>query len=238
MLYHWATDSKVGEVNYEVHMTRVLHPARISNVDNVMFVNRIREMVNFELDKEIEHRSAESEGLRFDSSWGVRIVFFFPRSWQDEKHLSHLKRPLPSNFFLKEQLIIKKKLDVFLSVSQGLARTLYYTHIINKVFFSLKRRRYIRSRVEESWFVTLPGHCVEFLARCFILSMSLEMSNSEQTAEFDEILRGGVNLHSTQGISIISGPLFARETGKSWRADLKPFFLFDNRNSSQKLQSI
>ena len=160
MLYHWATDSKVGEVNCEVHKTRVLHTARISNVDNAMFVNRIREMVNFELDKEIEHRSAESEGLRFDSSWGVRIVFFFPRSRQDEKHLSLLKRPLPSNFFIKEQLIIKKKLDVFLSVSQGLARTLYYTHIINKVFFSLKRRKYIRSQVEESWFVTLLGHCV------------------------------------------------------------------------------
>ena len=205
----------MGEVNYEVHKTRVLHTARISNVDNAMFVNRIREMVNFELDKEIEHRSAESEGLRFDSSWGVRIVFFFPRSRQDEKHLSLLKRPLPSNFFIKEQLIIKKKPDVFLSVSQGLARTLYYTHIINKVFFSLKRRRYIRSRVEESWFVTLPGHCVGFLARCFILSMSIETSNSEQTAEFDEILRGGVNLHSTQGISIISGPLLPEKLGKA-----------------------
>ena len=28
-----------GEVYYEVHMTRVLHTARISNVDNVMFLN-------------------------------------------------------------------------------------------------------------------------------------------------------------------------------------------------------
>ena len=37
----------VSEVYYEVHMTRVLHTARISNVDNVMFVNRIREMVSF-----------------------------------------------------------------------------------------------------------------------------------------------------------------------------------------------
>ena len=35
-------DSKVSEVYYEV-----LHTARISNVDNVMFVNRIREMVSF-----------------------------------------------------------------------------------------------------------------------------------------------------------------------------------------------
>ena len=47
-------DFMVSEVYYEVHMTRVLHTARISNVDSVMFVNRIREMVSFELGKEIE----------------------------------------------------------------------------------------------------------------------------------------------------------------------------------------
>ena len=33
-------DSTVSEVYYEVHMTRVLHTARISNVDSVMFVDR------------------------------------------------------------------------------------------------------------------------------------------------------------------------------------------------------
>ena len=33
----------------------------------------------------LEHRSGKSEGLRFDSSWGLRIFFFVPRSWQDEK---------------------------------------------------------------------------------------------------------------------------------------------------------
>ena len=32
----------VSEVYYEVHMSRVLHTARIINVDSVMFVNRIR----------------------------------------------------------------------------------------------------------------------------------------------------------------------------------------------------
>ena len=37
-------DSSVSEVYYEVHMTRVLHTARISDVFNVMFVNRTREM--------------------------------------------------------------------------------------------------------------------------------------------------------------------------------------------------
>ena len=42
----------VKEVYYEVHITRVLHAARISNFDSVMFVNRIREMVSFVLGKE------------------------------------------------------------------------------------------------------------------------------------------------------------------------------------------
>ena len=32
----------VSEVYYEVHMSRILHTARIINVDSVMFVNRIR----------------------------------------------------------------------------------------------------------------------------------------------------------------------------------------------------
>ena len=46
-------NSTVSEVYYEVHMTRVLRTARISNVDSVMFVNRLRKMVSFELGKEI-----------------------------------------------------------------------------------------------------------------------------------------------------------------------------------------
>ena len=36
-------DSTVNEVYYEVHLTRVLHTARINNVDSVIFVNRLRE---------------------------------------------------------------------------------------------------------------------------------------------------------------------------------------------------
>ena len=34
-------------------MASVLHPSKISNIDSVMFVNRIRKMVSFELGKEI-----------------------------------------------------------------------------------------------------------------------------------------------------------------------------------------
>ena len=33
-------DSTVSKVNYEVHTTHVLHTARISNVESVMFVDR------------------------------------------------------------------------------------------------------------------------------------------------------------------------------------------------------
>ena len=44
-------DSTVSEVSYEVHMTHVLHAARNTNVESVMFVDRLREMVSFELGK-------------------------------------------------------------------------------------------------------------------------------------------------------------------------------------------
>ena len=40
MLYLWATETMVSVAYYEVRMTRVLHIARISNVDSVMFVNK------------------------------------------------------------------------------------------------------------------------------------------------------------------------------------------------------
>ena len=39
-------DLKVSEVYYEVHMTCVLHTARISNVDSVMFVPHSRQDKN------------------------------------------------------------------------------------------------------------------------------------------------------------------------------------------------
>ena len=45
-------DSLVSEVYYEVLITRVLHTARIHNVDSVMFLIEIVEMVSFELSEE------------------------------------------------------------------------------------------------------------------------------------------------------------------------------------------
>ena len=59
----------MSQVDYEVHMTRVLHAARISNVDSVTFVNRIREIVSSELGKEIE-----------------KDVFVSSRAWEEEKN--------------------------------------------------------------------------------------------------------------------------------------------------------
>ena len=46
-------DSSVSRVSYEVLMTCILHTARISNVDSVMFFDRKVEMVNFELGEEL-----------------------------------------------------------------------------------------------------------------------------------------------------------------------------------------
>ena len=40
-------DSTVSEFYYEVHLTRVLHTASISNVDSVMFVDRNKRDVKF-----------------------------------------------------------------------------------------------------------------------------------------------------------------------------------------------
>ena len=66
----------VNEVYYEVriHITRVLHTARISNVDSVMFVNRIRETVSFEVGKEVE-----KGGFRLVISVGQRKTYESPR---------------------------------------------------------------------------------------------------------------------------------------------------------------
>ena len=63
-------DSTVSEVYYEVQMTRVLHTVRISNVDSVMFIDRLREMVSFVLGKEIE-----KDAFRLVTSVGQRKNF-------------------------------------------------------------------------------------------------------------------------------------------------------------------
>ena len=48
----------------------------------------------------VEHRSAESEGLRFDSSWGLRIVSLSRARDKTNKHLS-----------LSTKVVIETKLE-------------------------------------------------------------------------------------------------------------------------------
>ena len=43
-----------GDLVQSSYMTYILHTARISNVDSIMFVHRIREMVSFKPSKEVE----------------------------------------------------------------------------------------------------------------------------------------------------------------------------------------
>ena len=47
-------DFTASKVYCEVHMTRVLYTARISDVDSVMLGNRITKTASFQLGKEIE----------------------------------------------------------------------------------------------------------------------------------------------------------------------------------------
>ena len=62
------------------YVTRVLHTARISDVDSVMFVNRVREMVSFELGKEIE-----KDNFRHVTSLGQRKKFWVPmKNWTSD----------------------------------------------------------------------------------------------------------------------------------------------------------
>ena len=70
----------MSEVYYEVHTISVLHPAKINNVDSIsiilvimfsiMFINSIREMVSFELGKEIK-----KDVIRLITSVGKRKNF-------------------------------------------------------------------------------------------------------------------------------------------------------------------
>ena len=67
-------DSTVSKVYYKVHMTSILHTARISNFDSVMFVNRIGEKESFERSKEIEKdvfHVVTSMGQRKESPRGI-----------------------------------------------------------------------------------------------------------------------------------------------------------------------
>ena len=111
MLYHWATETTVNEIYNEVHMTRVLHTARIINVDSVMFADeKIREMVSFELGKEIKidvFRLVTSVGQRKKSQWGIEPQTFGFRA----PILYHW-----AGIFLCPTLVARRKTSFFISL--------------------------------------------------------------------------------------------------------------------------
>ena len=88
MLYFWATDSTVSEVYYEVITTRILHTAKISNVDSVMFVYRIREMVSFEPCRKRCFSSSNERGTK-KKFWALmRNQTADPSSMQEACHMN------------------------------------------------------------------------------------------------------------------------------------------------------
>ena len=57
----------------------------------------------------VEHRSAESEGLRFDSSWGLKIVSLSRARDKTNKHLpifDYRAQTVPYNCFLKDLFVL------------------------------------------------------------------------------------------------------------------------------------
>ena len=88
-------ESMVSKACYEIRMWHV----RISDVDSIMLVSKIRQMVSFELSNEIEW---ECKGPRFNSAWGLVMLSFSHGLWQDEKHLSlflYWAQNVPSLFY-------------------------------------------------------------------------------------------------------------------------------------------
>ena len=69
MLNHLATESMMSKACYEICMRHI----RISDVDSIMLVSKIRQMVSFELSNEIEW---ERKGPRFNSAWGLVMLSF------------------------------------------------------------------------------------------------------------------------------------------------------------------
>lgn len=88
-------ESMVSKACYEICMWHI----RISDVDSIMLVSKIRQMVSFELSNEIEW---ECKGPRFNSAWGLVMLSFSHGLRQDEKHLSlflYWAQNVPSLFY-------------------------------------------------------------------------------------------------------------------------------------------
>ena len=109
MLYHWTTETLVSEVYYKVHMTHVLQTAGISNVHSIMFVNGIREMVSFELGKEIKKDVFHLSWAWNKEKFWVSKLFFLcsTHSWQTKNILPHFFK-LSSKLTISQILFMPK----------------------------------------------------------------------------------------------------------------------------------
>ena len=89
-------DSVVSKAYLE-DMTHILHTARISNVHSIMFVNRLTEMVSFELSEEIEKDVlclAMSVGQRKNKTYHISysmLIDLIPRDFVKLKRHRKIK---------------------------------------------------------------------------------------------------------------------------------------------------
>ena len=81
-IYFFA-ELKIYHLSYCINKYDTIDIADPSSMQDACHMNFVIDLAHHSL----EHRSAASEGPRFDSSWGLRIFFLVPRSWEDEKHL-------------------------------------------------------------------------------------------------------------------------------------------------------
>ena len=102
-------DTVVSKVYYKGHMTCVLKTAGISNVHSIMFVNWIREIVSFELGKEIKkdvfHLSWAWDKEKF---WVFKLFFLCStHSWQTKNIFPHFFK-LSSKLTISQILFMLK----------------------------------------------------------------------------------------------------------------------------------
>ena len=100
-------DTVVSKVYYKGHMTHFLQTAWISNVHSIMFVNWIREMVSFELGKEIKMFFIYYEHRIKKNSESPNYFFFVPHSWQTKNIFPHFFK-LSSKLTISQILFMPK----------------------------------------------------------------------------------------------------------------------------------
>ena len=92
-------DSSVSKVSYEVLMTCILHTARMSNVDSVMFLTVMLYLYQW------QSNGAQIQRSEVCFLMGTQNFFFVPRSWRNENTsflILHRAQNLPSLLFCQE----------------------------------------------------------------------------------------------------------------------------------------